>query len=352
MTKNRLILEPEFDITLKSGKWATTTQQLSSLFVVNVIYALDGSRSERIQRWVQLTPLESKRVYLLTNLNRTRRMLSMRVQGRKMRTGIPKRMVDLLYMVRSAAGRLESWLPGYLTTDGVYTDTEAPSAAEPPADPFGHLEKTIDQQTWAKQKSSRLTELYEASDRLSSDPYLVSSALRRKFREEKKVALAKQARDFELSDKFGLRDEVILGDEDVEGGRERWIAARERRGLPVSTGAEERDDVEGSVVAYRGTPSVRQTMKGKGKDGEPAIVGGGLAKVVRRNTARKFDPFAEAADVLLSASPVAGGPKARGRLKDRGVFDGLESVLKGSKVKEKIVEVPVLGGLVPGYESD
>lgn len=204
-------------------------------------------------------------------------------------------------------------------------DTEAPSASEPPADPFDHLEKTVNQQAWAKQKASHLTDLLDASNRLSADPYMVSSALRRRFREEKKVILEKQGRDDGLREKYGLREDVDLGEEDVEKSRAMWEARREARGLPVSgdTGDREsesgdRDDSQQSVAGPStvGTPRsmTGSLRKGKGReiDGSPS-----LAQVLRRSTVKKYDPFAGAADALLAGSPTQGTTPSRLRLKTK-----------------------------------
>lgn len=212
-------------------------------------------------------------------------------------------------------------------------DTEAPSASEAPADPFAHIEKTVDQQTWAKTKQHRLTELQESADRLSSDPYVVSSALRRRFREEKKILLEKQGRDDGLRERYGLHDDVDLGEEDVERARERWEAGRERRGLPVDDpGA----DVEASVRAVVGTP------KPRGKERIEST--GDLAKVLRKTTAKKYDPFGDAMEGLFGGSASKMRPK--GTVKN-------QTVVESPKVKasDDKPSAPALGGLAGGLLS-
>lgn len=225
------------------------------------------------------------------------------------------------------------------------SDTEAPSASQPPEDPFGHIEKTIDQQTWAKQNSSRISELSHASDRLSSDPYLVSAALRRRFREEKKEMLEKQGRDDELRGKYGLHDDVDLGVEDVELGREMWEAGRERLGLPLETGEDATG--ESSIRATGGTP--RLVKNGKAK-GDPPDLG----SLLRRTTARKYDPFSDAADAFLSGSPVA-SVRIKAKVKDKEPggraaqekgMDGLQGGLAGGgSVRSGMA-------ILAGYDSD
>ena len=218
-------------------------------------------------------------------------------------------------------------------------DTEAPSASEAPVDPFAHIEKTIDQQTWAKTKQHRLTELQDSADRLSSDPYVVSSALRRRFREEKKILLEKQGRDDGLRERYGLHDDVDLGEEDVEKVRERWEAGRERRGLPVDDPG--LADVEASVRAVAGTPRPR------GK--ERIESAGDLAKVLRKTTAKKYDPFGDAMEGLFGGS--ASKMKLKGKIKDAAVLE-----IPGIKGKSEKPMSPaagaLAGGLLSGYGSE
>ena len=215
-------------------------------------------------------------------------------------------------------------------------DTEAPSAAEPPADAFAHIEKTVDQQTWVKTKSSRLTELQNSADRLSSDPYVVSSALRRKFREEKKIMLEKQGRDDDFRAKYGIHEDVDLGTEDVEKSREMWAAGRERAGLPI-----EEPDIEpdASVRAVNGTP----THAAKEKTGGPVD----LAKVLRTTTAKKYDPFDGGLDSFFSVRSET--PKVKPKPKDR------PTAVKTPAASEQAPLAKSLGlggGLLAGYDSD
>ncbi|WOO83956.1 Coiled-coil domain-containing protein [Vanrija pseudolonga] len=133
------------------------------------------------------------------------------------------------YVVSEGARKQESdWDPVENGGHAVY-DTEAPSAAPNPdgtplADPFESLEKDTDQRSAERAKKSRLTELYDDSARRSADPYAVSRALRDRFRVEKRDALAKQAADEGVKEKYGLGEDVVLGDEwEV---LDEWTAAR------------------------------------------------------------------------------------------------------------------------------
>jgi coiled-coil domain-containing protein 130 len=245
-------------------------------------------------------------------------------------------------------------------------DTEAPSASEPAADPFAQTEKTIDQKQWAKKNTSRITELSLASARLSSDPYAVSSALRRRFREEKKVLLDKQDRDGDLRERYGLHEDVDLGEEEVGLSREMWEAGRERKGLAVEPEGEGSDAGGESVRAIAGTPG--SAIKGKGRaNGLGDSASPSLAQVLRRSTARKYDPFGDAADLLLgagalgstSASRGIGGGRVRGKIKDPAIGAAVTGT-RAAKEKEEAaaggngigIGMGLGGGLLAGYGSD
>ncbi|OCF41997.1 coiled-coil domain-containing protein 130 [Kwoniella heveanensis CBS 569] len=271
------------------------------------------------------------------------------------------------YVVHEGARKKdEDWDPEENGGFAVH-DTEAPSASLPPADPFEGVEKTIDQQKWAARGTSRLTELTRASERLSGDPYLISSALRRRFREEKKVLLEKQGKDDDIRTRYGLHEDVDLGMEDVEKGREMWIAQRENRGLsidaPTSAGTQASENAE------RGSPTPRaiNSYHGKGK-GKLVDTGNGspsLGEVLRKTTAKKYDPFANASFTSPSATfnkAVTGhgldNVRVKGRIKSN-VLSGLvgKSSPVGSKEKEREANDPaagagLAGGLLAGYGSD
>jgi coiled-coil domain-containing protein 130 len=150
-----------------------------------------------------------------------------------------------------------------------------------------------------------------------------------------------------LRAKYGLHDEVDLGDEDVEDGRAKWEAGRERRGLPV----EDAVFAEGSTAGAVGTPSApRRNGKGRATDGASVS----LAQVLRKSTKRKYDPFAEAADLFLAvprpALPreIAGLPK-RGRIKET---EGMAATPAKIVIQEKIGRPSMTLGVLAGYASD
>lgn len=156
--------------------------------------------------------------------------------------------------------------------------------------------------------------------------------------------LEKQGRDESLREKYGLHEEVDLGEEDIEDGKARWEAGRERRGLPV----EENDSGESSTAGTMGTPVSLRNGIGRSTEGPTPS----LAAVLRKTTKRKYDPFADVADAFLS-SPVSssGMPKVRGKIKDPERIVSTPARLL-AKEKPASVGLGVAGGLLAGYGSD
>ncbi len=87
-------------------------------------------------------------------------------------------------------------------------DTERAAA---PVDPLAALEKTTDAKNHVeKVQVPRIESLQHLSDHYNSDPYSVSTRIRKRFREEKKVEKAKQKADDELKDRYGLPETLGL----------------------------------------------------------------------------------------------------------------------------------------------
>lgn len=99
-----------------------------------------------------------------------------------------------------------------------------------PADPLAALEKsTTAQEHVNKVQIPRLESLQEVSDRYNSDPYALSSLLRKRFRAEKKVDAAKRVADDQLKGRYGLPETLQLAAEDDESkntAREQWERGR------------------------------------------------------------------------------------------------------------------------------
>ncbi|KAJ7830102.1 hypothetical protein B0H14DRAFT_2291564, partial [Mycena olivaceomarginata] len=80
-------------------------------------------------------------------------------------------------------------------------------------DPLASLERTVDAQNGLVQAPHRLKALEEASERYSSDPFAVSSKVRKRFWEEKKVV--KKGADDEIKSRYGLPETLsLVGDDD------------------------------------------------------------------------------------------------------------------------------------------
>jgi coiled-coil domain-containing protein 130 len=109
----------------------------------------------------------------------------------------------------------------------LFLDTEGSGA---PADPLAALEKTTDaQKHLTTVQVPRLEELQNVSEHYGADPYTLSSKVRKRFREEKKVEQQKQKADDELKGKYGLPASLSLLEDDgvaKEEAREEWVRAR------------------------------------------------------------------------------------------------------------------------------
>ncbi|KAF8440291.1 DUF572-domain-containing protein [Boletus edulis BED1] len=105
-----------------------------------------------------------------------------------------------------------------------------PDANAGPADPLAALEKSTTAQNHVnKVQIPRLESLQEVSERCNSDPYALSSLLRKRFRAEKKIDTAKRAADDQLKGRYGLPETLQLAAEDDESrsaAREQWERGR------------------------------------------------------------------------------------------------------------------------------
>ena len=99
-----------------------------------------------------------------------------------------------------------------------------------PADPLAALEKsTVAQDHVNKVQIPRLESLQEVSDRYNGDPYTLSTLVRKRFRAEKKIDVAKRAADDQLKGRYGLPETLQLAAEDDESkneARQQWKKGR------------------------------------------------------------------------------------------------------------------------------
>ncbi|KAJ7903898.1 hypothetical protein B0H13DRAFT_1558715, partial [Mycena leptocephala] len=94
-------------------------------------------------------------------------------------------------------------------------------------DPLASLERTADAQKGLVEVPHRLEALGEASERYNSDPFAVSSKVRKRLREEKKMV--KKATDDEIKSRYGLPETLnLVRDDDNTGedAKQQWARAR------------------------------------------------------------------------------------------------------------------------------
>ncbi|KAF7327614.1 hypothetical protein MKEN_00340600 [Mycena kentingensis (nom. inval.)] len=155
-------------------------------------------------------------------------------------------------------------------------------------DPLASLEKTADTQKGLVRVQDRLDELQEASDKYNSDPFTLSSRLRKQFRTDKKVETAKKQADDKIKDRYGLPEDLRLvadNDEAVQTAKEEWERGRREREL------KERQKQRTLAVEVTSLPSaagpIRQPKRGKPISNPVASL---RAKLLE-NTARNSNPF-------------------------------------------------------------
>ena len=105
----------------------------------------------------------------------------------------------------------EPGTPHAMTLDA---DTEGNGA---PVDPLAALEKTTNAQNHLNQvQVPRLEALQSVSEHYNADPYSLSSKVRKRFREDKKIEKEKKAIDDALKGRYGLPETLALVAEDDE----------------------------------------------------------------------------------------------------------------------------------------
>ncbi|KIJ66755.1 hypothetical protein HYDPIDRAFT_108687 [Hydnomerulius pinastri MD-312] len=129
-------------------------------------------------------------------------------------------------VVSGARQKDEDWNPEENGGFAIH-DTEGNAG---PADPLAALEKSTDAQNHvAKVQIPRLESLQDVSDHYNSDPYALSSLVRKQFRAEKTIDAAKRAADDQIKGRYGLPETMKLVPEDDEAkneAREEWEKGR------------------------------------------------------------------------------------------------------------------------------
>jgi len=96
-------------------------------------------------------------------------------------------------------------------------------------DPLAALEKSTDAKRHMETvQKPRIESLQSMSEQYNGDPYSFSVKVRKRFREEKKVELAKRRADDAIKSRYGLPDTLRLVEEDekaVQEARSQWANA-------------------------------------------------------------------------------------------------------------------------------
>lgn len=171
--------------------------------------------------------------------------------------------------------------------------------------------------------------------------------------------LEKQDRDDAVKERYGLGEEIDLGDEAVDGGREEWKAGRADKGLHILGSSSLPSS--GLPFSVKGVDHSTGQQKGNSK-GRLSDSPAHLAEVLRKSTAKKYNPFDSPVIGFGSSSPSSTmlkpqHPKlevlgSRGRMKEMAISKRKKSV------EGRVVSVAddsfgnVSFGLLSGYESD
>ncbi|KAG8748157.1 hypothetical protein FRC10_008890 [Ceratobasidium sp. 414] len=129
-----------------------------------------------------------------------------------------------------AKQKMEDWNP---EENGGYAVHENDPSKNAPLDPLQSLEKSTNQEeNYIKHAKPHLEELQELSAARSSDPYALSSRLRKSFRTDKHVALRVKASDDAVRERYGLDANLKLVDANDallrEDAKEGWVEGKRR----------------------------------------------------------------------------------------------------------------------------
>ncbi|KAF8526033.1 CWC16 protein, partial [Hysterangium stoloniferum] len=167
------------------------------------------------------------------------------------------------YVVESGARKQEvDWDP---EENGGFAVHDTNAAEAGPVDPLVALEKTADALKRQDEIGRpRIESLQTVSDRYNTDPYALSSKVRKRFREEKKVEKAIKAKDDEVKRRYGLPEALPL--------------VRDDPGLDMEA-KEQFKQARRKLLLEDDSSSRRFSSKAS------------LSSSLLRNTLRKVDPF-------------------------------------------------------------
>jgi len=175
-------------------------------------------------------------------------------------------------------------------------DTEKGNAG--PSDPLAALEKSTDAQNHLKNvQMPRLESLQVVSEHYNSDPYSLSSKVRKRFRAEKKAEKEKEAADEGIKDRYGLPETLSLLQEDDRTKSEaiqEW--EKERRELELRENSKRRRLAsEGIAMSTSSTIKLSQSRPGSVQSSGSTVRLGSSSAVsslrarILENTARRSD---------------------------------------------------------------
>jgi len=186
------------------------------------------------------------------------------------------------YLVESGARMQDvDWDP---EENGGFAVHDTNAAQAGPVDPLAALEKSTDalkrQETVER---PRIESLQSVSDHYNTDPYALSTKVRKHFRQEKKIEKAIKAKDDEVKRRYGLPDSLGLVREDDPGlnveAKEQFQRARRK--------LEAEEDVKAARLAVHAGPG---TSRLKGLSGSSSK--SSLSATLLRNSLRHPGPFA------------------------------------------------------------
>ena len=163
-------------------------------------------------------------------------------------------------------------------------DTEG---TDTPADPLVALEKTTDAQNrLTRIEAPRLESLQALSENYNADPYTLSSKVRKRFREVKKVEQQKQKADEHIKSRYGLPASLRLSEEDegtIKEAKEEWN--RGRRELAAKE-SKKRRRLAVDIVSIPSSSTSPLTVTAR--TSKPID---SLRARILENTARRTNPF-------------------------------------------------------------
>ncbi|KAG6909976.1 hypothetical protein DXG01_013976 [Tephrocybe rancida] len=190
------------------------------------------------------------------------------------------------YVVTSGARQKdEDWNP---EENGGYAvhDTEGAAA---PVDPLVALEKTTDAQNHLTNvQAPRLESLQQISEHYNADPYALSSKVRKRFREVKKVEQQKQKADDHIKNRYGLPASLSLLEEDeatTKEAQEEW--ARGKRELAAEESNKRRRIAVDLVSIPSSSKGVQRRSKSVAQKNSASNPVDSLRARILENTARQ-----------------------------------------------------------------